>query len=194
MPSKDLVLRTLHDLGLATWFGGSLAGAVGINGAANDISDPTERLKVASAGWARWAPVSAVGIAAHLVGSVGLIATNRKRIKYQDGVAAASTGKTLVTVLALGATAASGWLGQQSGNYQPVTTEGGVKPSDATPPDVASRQQQLRALQWTIPSLTGVLVALGAQQGEMQKPGPLAYGMAKSKLRSGAGKVRDQRS
>ena len=192
MPSKDLVLRTLHDVGLAAWFGGSLAGAVGINGAANDVSDPTERLRVASAGWARWAPVSALGIGTHLVGSVGLTLTNRKRIRYQDGVAAASISKTVVTVLALAATAASGSLGQQKGNYDANPAEGGVKPSDATPPDVAKRQQQLRALQWVIPSLTGVLVGMGAQQGEMQKPGPLAYGVAKAKVRQGAKRVRDQ--
>lgn len=192
MPSKDLVLRTLHDVGLAAWFGGSLAGAVGINGAANDVSDPAERLKVASAGWARWAPVSAVGIGAHLIGSVGLTLTNRDRIRYQQGVAAASAGKTVVTVLALGATAASGWLGQHRGNFESVHTEGGVKPSDQTPADVRSRQQQLRALQWVIPSLTGVLVGMGAQQGEMQKPGALAHGAAKSRLKAGVSKVRDQ--
>ncbi len=192
MPSKDLVLRTMHDVGLAGWFGGALAGAVGINGAANDVSDPTERLKVASAGWARWAPVSAVAIGAHLIGAVGLVATNRDRIKNQDGVAAASAGKTLVTVLALAATAASGYLGQQKGNYDPVPTEGGVKPAETTPPDVASRQQQLRALQWTIPSLTGVLVALTAQQGELQKPGNIVLGAARKKFAAGTRAVRSQ--
>lgn len=186
MPSRELVLRSLHDLGLAAWFGGSLAGAVGINGAANDVSDPTERLKVASAGWARWAPVNAVGIGAHLIGAVGLIATNRNRIRHQHGVGAASAGKTVVTALALAATAASGYLGQQKSNYDPVPTEGGTKPSTATPPDVATRQQQLRALQWIIPSLTGVIVAQTAQQGELQKPGPIALGLAKQKLRVGA--------
>lgn len=194
MPSKDLVLRTLHDVGLAAWFGGSLAGAVGINGAANDVKDPTERLRVASAGWARWAPVSVLGIGAHLVGAVGLTLTNRDRIKYQDGVAAASAGKTGVTVLALAATAASGWLGQQKGNYDPVPAEGGVKPSAATPPDVASRQQQLRALQWTIPSLTGVLVALTSQQGELQKPGPIIAGAARARLKAGQRKIADSLS
>ncbi len=194
MPSRELVLRTLHDAGLAAWFGGSLAGAVGINGAANDVSDPTERLKVASAGWARWTPVSAAAIGAHLIGAVGLVVTNRHRIRNQHGVAAASGGKTAVTVLALVATAASGWIGQKEEHYQPVPTEGGVKPSELTPPDVAKRQQQLRVLQWVIPSLTGVLVALTAQQGEMQKPGPQALGAAKAGVRSGIDKVRSQLS
>jgi len=41
----------LHDLGLAVWFGGSLAGAVGFNGAAADVPDEKLRLRVANAAW-----------------------------------------------------------------------------------------------------------------------------------------------
>jgi hypothetical protein len=43
MPERNTVVRSLHDLGLAMWFGGSLAGAVGFNGAAADV--PDERLR-----------------------------------------------------------------------------------------------------------------------------------------------------
>jgi len=45
----------MHDLSLAAWFGGALAGAVAVNGPA-DVPNWTERLKVANAGWARWPP------------------------------------------------------------------------------------------------------------------------------------------
>jgi hypothetical protein len=38
MSERNTVVRGLHDLGLAMWFGGSLAGAVGFNGAAADVS------------------------------------------------------------------------------------------------------------------------------------------------------------
>ncbi|MFF2206234.1 hypothetical protein [Streptomyces sp. NPDC058145] len=34
MSGRNTVIRSLHDLGLAAWFGGSLMGAVGLNGAA----------------------------------------------------------------------------------------------------------------------------------------------------------------
>ena len=58
MTSTDNTLaRTLHDLGLAAWFGGSLMGAAGLNGAAAVVQDPTQRLRVANTGWAGW-PVS----------------------------------------------------------------------------------------------------------------------------------------
>ncbi len=104
----------LHDGGLAAWFGGSLAGAVGFNGGANDVTDAGDRFTVATAAWARWAPVNAVAIGAHLIGAAGLSVTNADRIRSQDGVAAASAGRTAVTVLALAATAVSGWLGAGS--------------------------------------------------------------------------------
>ena len=31
-PTDNALARTLHDLGLAAWFGGSLMGATGVNG------------------------------------------------------------------------------------------------------------------------------------------------------------------
>jgi hypothetical protein len=52
----NTLARTLHDVGLAAWFGGSLMGAAGVNGAAAAVHEPTERLRVASTGWARWTP------------------------------------------------------------------------------------------------------------------------------------------
>jgi hypothetical protein len=55
-PTDNTVARTLHDLGLAAWFGGSLMGATGVNGAAAVVQDPTQRLRVANTGWARWTP------------------------------------------------------------------------------------------------------------------------------------------
>jgi hypothetical protein len=44
-PTDNTVARTLHDLGLAAWFGGSLMGAAGVNGAAAVVQDPTQRLR-----------------------------------------------------------------------------------------------------------------------------------------------------
>ena len=53
MSERNTVLRAMHDLGGAAWFGGSLMGAVGLNGAASDVADPSDRARVAAAGWAR---------------------------------------------------------------------------------------------------------------------------------------------
>ncbi|MEE3920623.1 hypothetical protein V2I01_27405 [Micromonospora sp. BRA006-A] len=49
-----------------------------MNGAAARINDTTERLPVASAGWARWTPVNAAAIGAHLAGAVGELVTESR--------------------------------------------------------------------------------------------------------------------
>jgi hypothetical protein len=64
-------LRLLHDVGVATWFGGSLMGATGLNGATALLEDPAERSRASTAGWSRWAPVAAAGVASHVVGAAG---------------------------------------------------------------------------------------------------------------------------
>jgi hypothetical protein len=68
MVQDNTLARSLHDLGLAAWFGGSLMGAVGLNGAAAVVDAPEQRLRVANTGWARWTPVNLAGIAAHVAG------------------------------------------------------------------------------------------------------------------------------
>jgi hypothetical protein len=48
MPQRDTPVRSLHDIGLAAWFGGSLMGAVELNGAAATVKGPKERISVAT--------------------------------------------------------------------------------------------------------------------------------------------------
>jgi hypothetical protein len=84
MYESNTAVRSLHDLGLAVWFGGSLAGAVGVNGAAAKVADKMERLHVANAGWARWTPVNLAAIGAHLVGGIGLLYANKSRVAVQE--------------------------------------------------------------------------------------------------------------
>jgi hypothetical protein len=178
--NRNTLVRSLHDLGAAGWFGGALMGAVALNGASKDISNPFERSKVAAAGWARWAPFSAVAVAAHLLGGGALLLTNRDRVRSQSGAGANTALKTALTAAALGTTACSGLLGAKIGKAGDVHTEGGTAPSDATPDDVAGIQQQQRVLQWAIPVLTGALVVLGAQQGEQQRPSEQIRGFRKA--------------
>jgi len=66
------------------------------------LSDLTvgDNLRVATFGWARWAPVNAAAIGAHLVGAVGMLVANRDRVRNQQGVGASSVVKTALTVAA----------------------------------------------------------------------------------------------
>jgi hypothetical protein len=152
MSNRNTVIRSLHDLGAAAWFGGALMGAIGVNGAAASVRDSRDRARVAAVGWAKWSPVNAAAIAAHLVGGASILYSNRRRAKHQSGVTANTVTKILATGAALGATAYSGALGAKTA------------------------QRQLRYLQWVLPVLTGTVVVLGAQQGEQQRPREILTG------------------
>src|SRR6201999_1418027 len=113
MSERNTVLRSMHDIGLAGWFGGSLMGAVGLNGAAAQAPTPAERLQIASAGWDRWGPVNLAVIGAHLVGAAGILVSEAPRVATQKGVGAMSVAKTALTAAALGATAYSRLAGRK---------------------------------------------------------------------------------
>jgi uncharacterized membrane protein len=180
MSTRNTVIRSLHDLGAAAWFGGSLMGAVGLNGAAAAVRDPQDRARVASVGWGKWSPVNAAAIAAHLAGGASILYANRGRAKYQTGVRGNTALKTIVTGAALAATAASGVLGAKAAQGDGHHTHGATEPSSQTPDDVATAQKQLRYLQWALPVLTGTIVVLGSQQGEQQRPREILSGFGRT--------------
>ncbi|MGW4466269.1 hypothetical protein [Micromonospora sp. NPDC004704] len=177
MSERHTVLRSMHDLGLAAWFGGSLMGAVGVNSAAARVGNSQERLGVASAGWARWTPVNAAAIGAHMAGAAGELVTESPRVIAQAGVARMSLVKTGLTVAALAVTGYSRMLGMKLQKADGPPVDGITEPNHATPKDIAASQRQLRVLQWAIPALTGALIVITALAGEQQKPGQVAKGM-----------------
>jgi hypothetical protein len=179
--TDNTVARALHDLGLAAWFGGSLMGATGLNGAAAVVQDPSQRLRVANSGWARWTPLNLAGIVAHLAGGAVLTGANKGRLAGQQGVAATSTVKTALTVAALGTTAYARVLGKRLERAGDVPVEGGTTPNPATPDEVA-RAQRLTALQWVIPALTGALLVVNARMGEQQRPAQVSKGLVRRLL------------
>src|SRR5215208_3863806 len=177
MAEDNTVARSLHDLGLAAWFGGSLMGAVGLNGAAAVVDRPEQRLRVANAGWARWTPVNLAGIAAHLAGGSMLLAANKGRVASQRGVATATIAKTALTGLALAATGYSRALGAKLQRVGDPPVEGGTTPTAGTPEEVTKLQRQLNVLQWVIPGLTGATLVLNAKMGEQQRPTNVTTGL-----------------
>ena len=176
MTERNTIARSLSEVGLAAWFGGSLMGAIGVNGAAAEVDRPDQRARVANAGWSRWTPVNLAAIGAHLLGSVVLTAGNKGRIAGQKNVATTAIAKTAVTAGALAATAYARALGQKVISAGDVPVEGGTDPSAQTPPDVAGAQRRLSKLQWAIPALTGSLLVMDALMGEQQRPSQAASG------------------
>ena len=176
MSQRNTVIRTLNDVGLAAWFGGSLMGAVGLNGAAEQEGGNLRTARVASNGWARWTPVNAAAIGLHLVGAVGIGVVNRRRMVAQRGVGAASVAKTVVTAAALAATAYARVLGKKI-ELASSPNPGDAQRAEDVPIEVEQAQQQLSIVQWTIPVLTGVLEVLNALHGEQQRPGQQVTGV-----------------
>ncbi|MFE5720592.1 hypothetical protein [Streptomyces erythrochromogenes] len=177
MSERNTVLRSLHDVGLAAWFGGSLMGAVGLNGAAKAQGKSWEEgARIASTGWALWAPVGATAIGVHLVGSTGLLAANATRVVTQQGVAASTIAKTVLTGAALAATAYTRVLGKKielasSGNPQDA------EKAEHIPVDTGQAERHLSYAQWAVPALTCGLIVLNAVHGEQQRPAQQFYGM-----------------
>jgi hypothetical protein len=179
MSQRNTVAHFLHDAGLAAWFGGSLMGDIGLNGAASTVDDPRQRTRVANAGWDRWTPVNAVAIGAHLFGAVQIARANKGRVAAQDGVLGNTIAKAGLTGGALAATAYARWLGRKISKAGDVPSEGATTPHAQTPPEVAKAQKQLALLQWAIPALTGAMLASSALHEEQQRPTQVAAGVLK---------------
>lgn len=168
--SDNTLARSLHDLGLAGWFGGSLMGATAVNRAAADVDGDQRSGQAVNGVWRRWWLVNAVCMAAHLAGGVGLTATNKARLAIQPEAAAAAKRKMAVTAAAVGASAYAGYLGKQISDAGDLPVEDGTTPTESTPEPAATALRRQAALQWVIPVLTGTLIVIGAKQGEQQRP------------------------
>ncbi|BBE21735.1 hypothetical protein MN0502_06180 [Arthrobacter sp. MN05-02] len=94
----NLLARSAHDLGAAAWFGGTLMGAVGLNGATGKAKDPKERTRLSALGWAKWTPVQIAAFAVHAVGGIGLILGNKGRLASQDTVGSNTVWKSVITL------------------------------------------------------------------------------------------------
>jgi len=175
----NTISRSLHDVGLAAWFGGTLANAVALNAAAGETRRLSDAGAVVNAGWDRWTPVNAAAIGANVVGSVGQFWGNKGRIGAQQGVGTMSLVKTGLTIAALGVTAYSRVLGKKVSQHSEVPVQDGTTPSEQTPDDVAAAQKQLKALQWAVPTLTGALVVISSFAGEQQRSTPVLAGLRK---------------
>jgi hypothetical protein len=174
--ARATLVHQMHDLGLAAWFGGTLANAVTLNPAASSAGGATEVGAVTNAGWDRWTPVNAAAIGVHLIGAAGLVRHDLGRMKVQQGVPKMAVAKTALTLVALGVTGYSRMLGRRVSQAKAVPMADGTTPANTTPTEVADAQKQLKALQWIVPASTGALVAIGAYASEQYRPEEVGKG------------------
>ncbi|HEX6257664.1 MAG TPA: CBS domain-containing protein [Euzebyales bacterium] len=185
MSQDNTIARSLHDLGLAGWFGGSLMGAVGLNGATEHITDPVERARAANAGWERWTPVNAAAIASHLLGGAQIVWANKGRLAVQPQARWVNLTKAALTAVALGVTAYSRVQGAKlsnAGDDAEAPVHDATTPAPGTPSEAADAQRRLTTLQWVVPAATGALLVLNAKAGEQQRPGAILRGVVRANV------------
>ncbi|GAA3269976.1 hypothetical protein [Paenarthrobacter aurescens] len=173
----NLVARSIHDLTAAAWFGGSLMGAIGLNGAAAEAKDPTERTRLSSKGWGKWAPVQTAAFAGHLAADLAIAWENKGRIAKQDSVASNTIYKTVVTLAGAAVTLYAGVVGKKVDELSEEGAEGATEPRAGASDELKSAQTQLKALQWAIPAFAAWVIVLGAKHGEMQRPKNILKGL-----------------
>lgn len=196
MSASELAWRSVHDLGLAGWFGGSLLntpvpGTAEQNGrrpgpdddhdSSGESSDSTKKkrkdpepgtsqLGEESRAASVWAPVMLGSMALHLVGGAGLLAWNASRLAGQRGVVTSTVAKSAATAAAIGLTLMA-WRDQ-------------AKAEDLHRSRAADDDRRRRSLErrravtgWLLPLTTGSIVVLGALEGEQQRPREMARGI-----------------
>jgi hypothetical protein len=172
MSNRDTFIRSMHDIGLAAWFGGGLMGIFGLNGGTAEAKDPTERLRLSSIGWAKWAPVQFAAVAVHGIGGIALILTNRDRLAAQPDARSNTLIKTVITGAAGFSSVAAAIAGSRILKHSDEGAEGVTEPGAGSSTELKGAQRAEKYLQWAIPVFTGILLVLGAQQGEQQKVSP----------------------
>nr|WP_226773192.1 hypothetical protein [Arthrobacter sp. ES1] len=177
--SGAIFARSVHDLTAGAWFGGSLMGAIALNGAAAAAKEPADRTRLSSLGWRRWAPYQTAALGAHILAGIAMGWENRDRLSKQQGVTRLTVYKSIVTLLGAAVTFYAGIQGAKVEKLAGEGAEGATEPKPGSSDELRSAQKQLKVLQWAIPVFAGWVIVLGAQHGEMQRPENVVGGLAR---------------
>src|ERR687895_915292 len=135
--------KLAHDLGLSTWFGGTLFGQVALNPAVSAVSDEGERGRVLNEAWARFQAANLPAMLSTLLGwrLGGVRDDSLKRApsltRTKDILLGGAAFNTVASALLGASTAAS-----SRGGATPVRS--GTKPSRQTPSEAALALRLLR--------------------------------------------------
>jgi hypothetical protein len=188
--SSHVVAQSVHDLGAALWFGGTVMGVAGVNKAGNDLRDPLDKVRVAESAWRRFAPVQWAGIAAVLGAGTQLTRASRGRLATQHGWARAGGTKAAVAVAGAAASAFAAYSGNKIGQLteqaarsgQQLDVQDASTPSAQTPPDIVRWQRRQRAAQYLVPLTSGATIVLNAYLVQTYRPAATARGLLRRVL------------
>lgn len=120
------VLRAIHDVGLAVWWGGSFMGTLAMNPAVEVLDDPEERAKMVDEGWALFQPWAAGGLLAAIISHI--VMRRRPPRKPSPRYRNVARVKDLLYGVAVASSVASMALGEyvvhQEPEYSPVDVDG----------------------------------------------------------------------
>ncbi len=162
--------KITHNLGLATWFGGSLFGQIALNPTVDSISDESDRGRVTSEGWARFNAVNLPAIAATLV--------SWRFNGLREDAELRAPGLTRVKDVLLGGAAFNGVMSAILGarfasqaRSGKVPVKSGLMPSSSTPSEAASSQRWISFFGTGTTVLAAAVIAVsGIIETERPKP------------------------
>jgi len=143
------VTRAAHDVGLATWFGGTMFGKFALNPAVEAVSDRAERGKVLNAAWNGYNVLNAAGLGAAAAGWAAARFTEANPVRMSATENALSVAKDGLMTAAVATGVANGIQGvrlARQAREGAVPVQSGTEPAPETPPTAAGIQRSLDVL------------------------------------------------
>lgn len=166
------VVRAIHDIGTAVWWGGTLMGTLAMNPAVEVLDDPEERGKMVDEGWARFQPYAAAGLLGSIITHI-IMRRNPPR-RPSSTYKTAARLKDLLLGVAVVSSVASLALGEYSTHYEGdgyTPMDSATTPSDDTPEPVEQAQCGLSVASWAqLVSGLGLLITGAICAAEREKP------------------------
>src|SRR4051794_9624134 len=137
------VTRAAHDVGLATWFGGTMFGKFALNPAVKAVSDRSERGQVLNAAWNGYNVLNAAGLGAAAGGWGAARFTEANPVRMSATENALSLAKDGLMVAAVTTGVANGIQGARlapQARDGAVPGEAGAGPAPRPPPPAAQNQ------------------------------------------------------
>lgn len=119
------IVRVVHDLGLAVWWGGSLMGTMAMNPAVEVLDDPEERGKMVDEGWALFQPWAAAGLTAAIISHIMMRRNPPRRpsSKYKNVARIKDALYGVAVVSSVASMALGEYVVHEEPEYSPIETD-----------------------------------------------------------------------
>lgn len=157
--------RALHDIGLASLFGGNLFARVALHPALGRLSDPTERGVIVNASWRRYGTVNSLSLLAVVTGWAGARAAEARPDKLsarERSLSLAKDGLVAATAVTGVACAIEGVRFNAETDGGQVPLQNGSTPAQDTPAPQARAKRVLGALGAVNLACAAALIAVNA--------------------------------